>query len=93
MTIDEFRAICYAKEFTTFVVHLKDGRRLIVAHHLATMILPDEQRLRSFCFLEDPPAAREQLEDYMLRDISRIELRPDLPWFSHREERWIRRAS
>jgi hypothetical protein len=92
MNIDEFRAVCYAKEFTTFVVHLKDGRRLIVAHRLATMIYPDGRRIRNFCFLEDPPEARETRAEYLLEEIERIELRPDLPWFSHSEERWIRRA-
>jgi hypothetical protein len=89
MTIEEFRAICYAKEFTTFEIHLVDGRRLIVAHDLATMILPSRRKLRSLCFLEDPPNARETQEEYLLDEIERIELRPDLPWFSHSEERWI----
>ncbi len=78
MNIDEFRAVCYAKEFTTFVVHLKDGRRLIVAHRLATMIYPDGRRIRNFCFLEDPPEARETRAEYLLEEIERIELRPDL---------------
>jgi len=89
MTIDEFRAICYAKPFTTFEVHLVDGRRLIVAHRLATMIYPDARRIRNFCFLENPPDARETRAEYLIDEIERIELRPDLPWFSHSEERWI----
>ena len=92
ITLDEFRAICYAKEFTTFAVHLKDGRRLIVAHHMATLIFPNGRNLRSFCFFEDPPNARETQEDYLLDEIERIELRPDLPCFSFQENRWIRRA-
>ena len=93
ITLDEFRAICYSQDFTTFVVHLKDGRRLIVAHDMATMILPNGRNLRSFCFFEDPPKGRETQEDYRLDEIERIELRPDLPSFSFQENRWIRRAS
>lgn len=93
ITLDEFLAICYAQDFTTFVVHLKDGRRLIVAHDMATMILPNGRNLRSFCFFEDPPKGRETQEDYRLDEIERIELRPDLPSFSFQENRWIRRAS
>ena len=69
ITLDEFRAICYAQDFTTFVVHLKDGRRLIVAHDMATMILPNGRNLRSFCFFEDPPKGRETQEDYRLDEI------------------------
>ena len=93
ITLDEFRPICYAQDFTTFVVHLKDGRRLIVAHDMATMILPNGRNLRSFCFFEDPPKGRETQEDYRPDEIERIELRPDLPSFSFQENRWIRRAS
>ncbi|MGA0873082.1 MAG: hypothetical protein ACO3Y3_13115 [Phycisphaerales bacterium] len=92
ITIETFRAICYAKDFTTFIVHLRDGRRLIVAHRMATMIFPNQRNLRSFCFFEDPPDARETQEDYLLDEIERIELRPDLPWFSVQDDRWIRRA-
>lgn len=93
ITVDEFRAICDARDFTTFVVHLKDGRRLIVAHHMATPSFPNRRNLRSFCLLEDPPNAREIQEDCRLGEIERIELRPDLPCFSFQENRWIRRAS
>lgn len=93
MTIDEFRAICYAKDFTTFVVHLKDGRRLIVPHPLATMIHPEDAvRLASFCFREDPPDAEEDFVHYRLTEIERVELRPDLPWYAGGRRGWVRKT-
>jgi hypothetical protein len=96
MTIGEFRAICYAKDFTTFVVHLKDGRRLIVSHPFATMIHPDDQgdrvRLGSFCFYEDPPDAEEDFVHYRLSEIERVELRPDLPWYAGGRRGWVRKT-
>ena len=92
MTIDEFRSICYADDLTTFVVHLKDGRRLIVPHPFATMIYPDQVRLGSFCFLEDPPDAEEHCVDSRLTDVERVELRPDLPWYAGGRRGWVRRT-
>lgn len=92
MTIEEFRAICYAKDFVTFVVHLRDGRRLIVPHPMATMIRPDGIGLGSFCFFEAPPDGEEHWQEYRLDDIERVELRPDLPWFAGGRRGWVRRA-
>jgi len=92
LTLDDYRRICYAKEFVTFDVHLKDGRRLCVAQPFATMIHPETKRIYSLHYESDPPNAREQALWFDLSEVARIELRPDLPWFDHGERRWTRRA-
>jgi len=89
MTLDEFREIAYARPFTTFVIHLKDGRQLRVCHQMATMIRPDHESLMSFASLEDPPHGRERAINYRFSEIDRIELRPDLPRWDIGEDRWM----
>lgn len=93
MTLDDYRRICFAKDFVTFDVHLKDGRRLCVAQPFATMIHPETKRIYSAHYETDPPCAKEQELWFDVTDIDRIEMRPDLPWFDIGELRWIRRAS
>jgi len=89
MTLEEFKQICYARPFTTFVIHLRDGRQLRVCHQMATAIYPDREHMRSHATLEDPPAGREQLIEYRFSEIERIELRPDLPRWDIAEWRWM----
>lgn len=89
MTLDDFKRICYARPFTTFVIHLKDGRQLRVCHQMATMIHPDREHMMSNATLVDPPRGRERPMYYRFSEIERVERRPDLPRWDIREWRWM----
>lgn len=93
MTLDDYRRICYAKDFVTFDVHLKNGRRLCVAQPFATMIHPDTKKIYSLHYETDPPNAKERELWFDLSEVERVVMRPDLPWFDIGERRWNRRAS
>lgn len=89
ITRETFCAFGWARPFTPFEIHLRDGRRLVVVRPAATILHPESDRARTLHFLRDLDGFPEETEDrYALSEVVRVELRPDLPWWDVRVQRW-----
>ncbi len=91
VSIDEFRRVAFAHPFTSFIVHLKDGRSFVVFNEFGTMLYPNTEHAISYAA---PDVARmRSMEDeyaYRVSEIERIEIRPDLEQWDHRRQGWRR---
>lgn len=89
--VDQFRRIAFAYPFTTFAIHLRDGRRLLVVQDFATIIYPDGDHAKSACLLDERAIGPfEEIRHYRISEIEHLELRPDLPWWDHERRCWRR---
>jgi len=91
VTTEEFRRVAFAQPFTTFVVHLRDGRRFVVVRPLSTILYPDGEHAISYHVPNESSIRGAEDEiSYCVSEIDRIELRPDLECWDFKQNRWRR---
>ena len=91
VSIDEFRRVAFAHPFTSFIVHLKDGRSFVVFNEFGTMLYPNTEHAISYA-APDVERMRSIEDEYAYRvsEIDRLELRPDLECWDFKQNRWRR---
>ncbi|MFZ9692288.1 MAG: hypothetical protein ACO3EP_09620 [Phycisphaerales bacterium] len=91
VSIDEFRRVAFAQPFITYVVHLRDGRRFVVARPFSTMLYPDGEHALSYHAPDESNVRGEEDEiSYRVSEIDHLELRPDLECWDFKQRRWRR---